>query len=322
MKAGIYGLFVFAAFLIGCATQTPPVQQVEGPQSIEAQKKAQAEVVGQVPVKPTLKHKIAVGRMSNESGYGRSLLRDKNDDPLGKQVVDMMVKALVESGSYIVVERPDIALLKDEADLSGKKLDLVGVDALVIGSVTELGRKVVGKTGFLSDSKKQIAFAKLDVRLVDASTGFILTSVSGAGEASTETASVVGFGSQASYDVTLNDTAIREAVSDVVSRMSTELLKRRWQTSVLQAKDDQVFISGGKQQGVLAGMVFDVLTRGERVKSQQTGFFVTLPGKAVAQIKVTSNFGETIMDEGSVATIVSGKIDGIALADLVVVAKE
>lgn len=322
MKAGICGFCVFAAFLLGCATQTPSVQQIEGPQSIEAQKKAQAEVVGQVPVKPTLKHKIAVGRMSNESGYGRSLLRDKNNDPLGKQVVDMMVKALVESGSYIVVERPDIELLKNEADLSGKKLDLVGVDALVIGSVTELGRKVVGKTGFLSDSKKQIAFAKLDVRLVDATTGFILTSVSGAGEASTETASVVGFGSQASYDGTLNDTAIREAVSDVVSKMSTVLLKRQWQTSVLQAKDDQVFISGGKQQGVLPGLIFEVRTRGERVKSPQTGFFVTLPGKAVAQIKVTSNFGETIMDEGSVATIVSGKIDGIGLADLIVVAKE
>jgi Curli production assembly/transport component CsgG len=233
-----------------------------------------------------------------------------------------MVKALAESGSYIVLERPDIELMKNEADLSGKKLDLVGVDALVVGSVTELGRKVVGKTGFLSDSKKQVAFAKLDVRLVDASTGYILTSVSGAGEASTETASVVGFGSQASYDGTLTDAAMREAVSDVVSRMSTQLLNRRWQTSVLQVQDDQIFISGGKQQGVLAGMVFDVLTRGERVKSPQTGFFVTLPGKTIAQIKVTSNFGDTIMDEGSVATIVSGKIDGIALADLVVVAKE
>jgi curli biogenesis system outer membrane secretion channel CsgG len=283
---------------------------------------AKAGIVSQAPAKPTLKHKIAVGRISNESGYGRSLIRDKHDDPLGKQVVDMIVKALVESGSYIVVERPDIELLKDEADLSGQKLDLVGVDALVIGSVTELGRKVVGKTGFLSDSKKQIAFAKLDIRLVDAETGFILTSVSGAGEASTETASVVGFGSQASYDGTLNDTAIRQAVSDVVSRMSAELLRRRWQTSILQTKDDHIFISGGKQQGILPGMIFEVQTRGERVKSRQTGFFVTLPGKTIALIKVISNFGETITDEGSIATIVSGKIEGIAPDEMIVVAKE
>jgi len=322
MKGILVPPIVFVVFLAGCASQAAPVNQVEAPHSLEAQRKAQAAVANQVPSKPSLKRKIAVGRMSNESGYGHSLIRDKNDDPVGKQVVDMMAKALVESDAFIVLERPDVGLLKDEADLTGKKLDLIGVDVLVVGSVTELGRKVVGKTGFLSDSKKQIAFAKLDVRLVDASTGQVLSSFSGAGEASNESSSVAGFGSQASYDGTLTDNAIRHAVSQVVEGLSNELLKRRWQTSILQAKGDQVYISGGKRQGVLPDMLFEVQSRGERIKSAQTGAYITLPGKPVAEIRITENFGETAMEEGSVATIVSGRIDGLDLSNLIVVDKE
>lgn len=322
MKIAFCSMIVFAALSVGCATGAPAVQTLEGPQTIEAQKKAQASMAGKTPEKPILKRKIAVGRVSNESGYGRSLLRDTRDDPIGKQVSDMLAKGLVESDSFMVIERPDIEILKNESDLSGRKLDLVGVDALVIGSVTELGRKVEGKTGFLSDSKKQTAFAKIDLRVVDSSSGLILASVAGAGEASTETSSVAGFGSQAAYDGTLTDAAIRQAVSEVVNRLSAELLNRPWRSSILQTKGDQVFISGGRHQGVVRGMTFEVQTIGERVKSAQTGFFVTLPGKTVGKIRVTSNFGETVAEEGSAATLVSGSLDGYAPGDLTVVFKE
>lgn len=311
-----------AAALAGCATQAPPPKQVESPQSLEAQRQAQQAVIAQMPSKPTLKRKIALGRVTNESTYGRSLLRDRNDDPLGKQVTDMLSKSLTESGAFIVLERPDIGRLKDEAALTGAKLELVGVDALVIGSVTEFGRKVVGETGFLSDSKKQIAFAKLDVRLVDSTTGQAFKAVSGAGQASTETASVAGFGSQASYDGTLGDTAIRNAVSEIVSKMSSELLSRPWQTAILQRQGDKVFIGGGKAQGVRPGMTFAIQTRGERMKSPQTGFMITLPGEEIAQLRVDSTFGDSEVNEGAIGKIISGRIDGRKLEDLIVVAKD
>jgi curli biogenesis system outer membrane secretion channel CsgG len=310
------------AALAGCATQSPPSRQVEAPQSLEAQRAAQAQLAAQAPAKPMLKRKIALGRVTNESVYGHSLLRDRNDDPLGKQVTDMLSKALTESGAFIVLERPDIGRIKDEAALTGAKLELVGVDALVVGSVTEFGRKVVGETGFLSDSKKQIAFAKMDVRLVDSTTGQVFKAVSGSGEASTQTASVAGFGSQASYDGTLGDTALRNAVSEIVNKMSNELLSRPWQTSILQRQGDRIFISGGKSQGLKPGMTLAVETRGERVKSPQTGFTVTLPGQEVAKIKVESSFGDNETNEGSVATLVSGKLDGYKIETLTVVSKE
>ena len=307
------------AFVIGgCATQTPPVQQVEAPQSIAAQQAAQQAVLAATPAQPTLKRKIALGRITNETNYGQSLLRDRHDDPLGKQVTDLLSKALTESGAYLVFERPDISRLEAESRLTGQELNVIGVDALVIGSLTEFGRKTVGETGFLSSSKRQVAFAKVDLRVVDTATSQVLFATSGAGEASTETASVMGFGSRAGYDGTLNDAAIRQAVSEAVNRLSFQMQGRPWQTYIPRADGERLFLGGGRSQGILPGMVFEVHTRGEVIKSPQTGADVTLPGVQVASIRVDANFGDTELNEGSVASIVSGSIARYELGSLVV----
>lgn len=322
MRAHTIVPLTLVAMLAGCATQTAPIQQIESHQSLAAQKNAQAATINAAPATPTLKRKIALGRISNETNYGRSLLRDSKGDPLGKQVTDMLSKALAESGRFIVLERPDLERIKDEAKLTGQSTNIVGADALIVGSLTEFGRKVVGETGFLSATKRQVAFAKVDVRLVDSNTAQVFFSTSGAGESSTETASVAGFGSQASYDGTLNDSAIRQAVSEVVSRLSAELLNRPWRTYLLSIDGQRAFIAGGKSQGLKPGMTFLVQTAGEKIKSPQTGFDVTLPGRTIAEVRVESLFGETEASEGSVVAIIAGDWNGKRAQDLVIVAKE
>ena len=313
---GLGGLF--ATFLAGCAIQASPITQVEAPQTAAAQKAAQQAVQAAAPSAPTLKRKIALGRITNETSYGQSLLRDRNDDPLGKQVTDLMSKALTASGAYLVFERPDIGRLQAEGRLTGTRLNLIGVDALIIGSLTEFGRKTVGATGFVSSSKRQVAFAKVDLRVVDVNTGHVFFAASGAGEASTETASTFGFGSQASYDGTLNDAAIRQAVSEVVNRLSVEMSARPWQTSILKLEANQVYLGGGKSQGVRPGMQFAVYAQGEQVKSAQTGALLTLPGRRVAVLRVDALFGEGELNEGSVASVLSGSLAGLGVEQLVV----
>jgi curli biogenesis system outer membrane secretion channel CsgG len=310
------------ALLSGCATQASHIEMKEANHSAAAQKQAQQVVASATPVRPVLKRKIAIGRISNETSYGKSLLRDNAGDPVGKQVSDMLSKALTESGAYVVLERTDIAKIQEENNLTGTKQKLVGVDALILGSLTEFGRKTVGQTGFVSASKKQVAFAKIDVRLVDVSTGQSFFAASGAGESSTETASTFGFGSQAGYDGTLNDSSIRQAISEVVNRLTNELSSRPWQTSIIGMDQGRYFISGGKTQGLRPGMVFSVQTLGQKVKSPQTGFDIVLPGKEVAQIRIESLFGDTEMSEGAVASVVGGSLQGFAIEQLTVRAKE
>ena len=306
------------ALLQGCAVQTPHVAQKEAAPSLVAQKAAQQATVAQAPAVPTLKRKIALGRITNETNYGRSLLRDQHGDPLGKQVTDLLSKALTESGAYLVFERPDITRLQAESKLTDTKLNLVGVDVLIIGSLTEFGRKTVGETGFASSSKRQVAFAKVDLRVVDTNTSHVIFATSGAGEASTETASTFGFGSQAAYDGTLNDAAIRQAVSEAVNRLSGEMNARPWQTFILKADGTQVFIGGGKAQGIKPGMIFSVQTQGERIKSPQTGADITLPGRSIARLRVDAQFGDSELNEGSVTSVISGSLSGFKPEQMIV----
>ena len=227
--------FLGVLLLTGCAVQSPPIPMKESMNGLQGQAAAQRMIAHTVPTTPVLKRKIALGRISNETNYGHSLLRDQAGDPLGKQTTDLLSKELTQSNAFLVFERPDIGRLQAESTLTATRLNLIGVDTLVIGSLTEFGRKTIGQSGFVSTSKRQVAFAKIDLRLVDLKTGLVFFSVSGAGEASTETASTFGFGSQASYDSTLNDAAIRQAVADAVSRLTSELAARPWETVILSA---------------------------------------------------------------------------------------
>lgn len=316
-KLAVMGL---ALVLGACATQTPAPKKVEAKYSESEMRAAQqAAMTAKNEETLNLKRKVAIARMSNETTYGRSLLRDSHNDVVGKQLTDMLSNALTESGNFIVLERPDLGRLKDEAKLVGAELNLVGVDALIIGSLTEFGRKTVGERGFLSSTKRQVAYAKVEFRLVDTNTGQVFHTASGSGEASIEKGSIAGFGSTASYDATLNDKAIKQAISDAVHSFSQSLLNRQWYTYFLSKEGDQYFISGGKSQGIKPGMIFAVETQGKTVVSKQTGFPIQLPGHKVATIKVDAIFGDNPANEGAIAHVETGSLNSHKLESLRIV---
>ena len=304
-----------ALLLSACATPSQRPEAVESP--VPQSTQVAAQQARQAPAAPRYKRKVAIGRFSNETNYGRSLLNDAELDRIGKQASDMLSSRLVKSGQFLVLERPDLTKVQREQALGGTA-GLVGADTLIVGSVTEFGRSVGGKTGFLSSTKEQVAKAKVDVRLVAVKTGLAYFSATGAGEAATETGEVAGFGSRSEYDATLNDRAIAAAISDVINGLVSKLGERPWRTDILEVKGAQAFISGGRSQGLKAGDELAVLEFGETVKSAQSGFDVTLPPKPVATLRVVSTFGDTETSEGSVCELTSGAIDRAALPRLFV----
>lgn len=305
MTTRALSLLLPALLLAGCATVSVPPAPQESPVPKAQQQKAQERA--QRPEEKRYKIKIAVGRFTNESNYGRSLMTDAELDRIGKQASDMLTSRLVQSGQFVVLERTDLNKVLREQEVAGDAR-LVGSDTLIIGSVTEFGRSVGGKVGFLSSTKVQTAKAKVDIRLVDVKTSHAYFSAIGAGEASTESGEIAGFGSRADYDATLNDRAIAAAISDVIDRLVSRLQDRKWKTDILDAKGGQVFITGGKRQGVQPGDVLDVMEAGDTVKSKQTGFDVTLPPRKVATLRVVSLFGETETDEGAVCEVIGGAL--------------
>ncbi|WAC61349.1 CsgG/HfaB family protein [Brevundimonas sp. SL130] len=269
--------------------------------------------------RPGLKRRVAVGRFSNSTSYGRLLLSPGQPDPIASQAGDMLVNALVGSGHFYVFERSDLEALNSERVISSAEAArLVGVDTLLMGSVTQLGRRNEGKQGFLNSQRRQAVNATVEIRLVDVRTGQVFFTASGAGEATTETGEVAGFGTRAGYDSTLNDQAIAAAIADTMTNVINQLQQRAWFTDILRVSGETVFISGGSSQGLRVGDRFSVETPGEVVTSSQSGLPITLPGSKVAEIELTGFFGATPDSEGATARIVQGALPA-AVAGLKVV---
>jgi curli biogenesis system outer membrane secretion channel CsgG len=257
-----------------------------------------------------LKRKVAVARFSNETRYGLTLLTNADNDPIGKQASDMLYSRLVASDKFLVFERPDLEKIRREQRLTGGE-NLVGVETLIVGAVTEFGRVNQGKVGFFSATKNQIAKAKVEARLVDVKTGQAFFSATGSGEANSESGSIAGFGSRADYDESLNDKAIGAAISDLMNSIVTKLQERPWRTDILKVDGKAVYISGGARQGLKPGDKLTVMRAGEQVKSLQTGFLITLPPTRTGLLRVLSLFGDSEANEGSVCEILEGTLSDL-----------
>jgi len=319
MKLKMLPLAISAVLMAGCASQSPTPSPAKPAVNEPAQAAAQQQMQNQAPEAVTLKRKIAVGRLTNETNYGRSLLRGADEGKFDKKIADMFSQAIVNTNNFLIFERQDLGLLKNETQLQNKPDEMVGVDTLVIGSLTEFGRATTGERGFLSSSAKQEATATVDIRLVDVSTGQVVASVTGTGSSSTEQSRTMGFGSVSGYDGSLNDKAIGAAVNAAVAKMAKLLLDNPWSADVLAVENGQVFISGGEAQGVKKGQTFAVMTKGKKVKSSTTGSTITLPGKQVAVLEIADTFGRTELDQGAFGVLTEGSIDGYEVSELEVV---
>jgi len=240
-----------------------------------------------------IKRKVAIGRFSNETQYAKGIFYDKENDPMGKQALDILSSKLAASDKFLLLERSDIATLLEEAKKSDNGLATIGADYMIIGSITEFGRKNIGKEGVFTNTKTQIVEAAVAIRLVDVSTGLIIYSDEGKGSAELTTKTTMGVGGKADYDATLSDKAISEAIGQLVENIINKCTDKPWRTFFLSYDSDAQLIAGGASQGIKAGDTFAVKTKGKRVKNPQTGVMLELPGKQIGTVTVSATGGDT-----------------------------
>ena len=240
-----------------------------------------------------LKRKVAIGRFSNETQYAKGIFYDKENDPMGKQALDILSAKLAASGKFLLLERSDLASLLEECQKGQSAASTIGADYMIIGSITEYGRKDTGKSGVFSSQKTQTVEAAVSVRLVDVSTGLIIYSDEAKGSAELTTKTSFGVGGKAGFDATLSDKAISEAIGQLVENIINKCTNNSWKTYFLSYDADAILIAGGKSQGIKEGMTFSIMTKGKQVKNPQTGIVITLPGKNVGSVKVIMSGGDT-----------------------------
>ena len=221
-KTGICIKFIFILagicfIFIGCATETHQTLQTE---SVKTYKTSYSGP----------KNKLVVGKFANRSTYMNGIFSD-GKDRLGSQAKLILKTHLTQTNRFITVDRSNLSELTKESQFSGKKQKITGASFVVTGEVTEFGRKVVGDQqlfGILGHGKKQVAYTKVSINIVDVQTSQIVYATQGAGEYALSNREVLGFGGTASYDASLTDKVLNLAIMDAVNKLVEGMERGEW----------------------------------------------------------------------------------------------
>jgi len=213
-KLQFFIFFGASLFLSSCASESSRSVEIKQTRANESSVRYSG------PKKP-----IIVGRFSNESTYMRGMFSD-DTDRLGQQAKTILKGHLQRSGRFSVMDRSIMEKLAKEAGYSKNSQKIKGAKFAISGDVTEFGRKDTGDKqlfGIMGSGKKQIAYSKVTLNIVNVQTTEVVYSASGAGEYALSNREVLGFGGTSGYDSTLNgkvlDLAVREAVDELVNGM-------------------------------------------------------------------------------------------------------
>jgi curli biogenesis system outer membrane secretion channel CsgG len=299
----IFGISVVVLFLCtSCATiKKPEVDQLPSTQP------KVSKILQEEAPQRFLKRKVAIARFTNETKQGQVFFLEnfnKEGDRMGKQAVDILSTRLAATDKFVLIERADIEKIERELKMGGLSGLNVQADYLIVGSISEFGRKETGEVGIFSRTKRQTAYAKV----IDIYTGQVIYSEEGSGEAFSEAGTVLGVGGRAGYDSTLNDKAISAAISKLTNNLVENLLEKPWRSFVLAYQDGNYIIAGGRSQGIREGDLFGVYRKGNRVLNPQTNMYIELPGTLLGTIKVQNLVGKDPSNEICMCSVQNGTI--------------
>jgi curli biogenesis system outer membrane secretion channel CsgG len=264
----------------------------------------------QAPAAAPAKHRVAV--MNFDYGTVQSSVNSifGADQDIGKGISAMLIEKLVKDGQYSVIERAALDKLLTEQNFSNsdranptsaaKIGQLLGVDTIIIGSITQFGRDDkhtnIGGGGFGSKyglggigTKNSKAIVAVSARMVNVNTGEIISAVTGNGESSRGGTSLIGAGGGgggggggaldmggSNFGNTILGEATHKAVDDMGAQLDASAakvptVKLEVSGLVADVSGSTLIINVGKKAGLHVGDVIDVSRPVRVVKDPSTG---------------------------------------------------
>ena len=263
------------------------------------------------------------------------------DIDIGKGIADLLVKNLVQDGTYSVIERKALDKILAEQNFSNsdranptsaaKLGKLLGVDAIIVGSITQFGNETkntkiggggggfggFGVGGFgHKDSKANV---QLDARLVDIDTAEILGVAEGKGESKRSSTSLLGGGGNwhgfggGAVDFGSSDfqnTIIGEAVKAATDQMTAGVIGSASKLQVRTVKVEglvaavdgsQIVLNVGTKTGIKAGDHMSIERVTKEIKDPATGAVLRRMTSKLGELEVTD-----VDDISAVCRVVSG----------------
>jgi curli biogenesis system outer membrane secretion channel CsgG len=209
---------IVGVFITGCAIESHSTINTE---------KAEVSVTRSAFNKQV---QMAVGQFANRSSYHNGIFSD-GVDKLGSQAETILITFLHQAGGYMILDRNNMKAIERESNFSKTTQNITGARYVITGDIVEFGRKTIGDHqlwGILGHGKKQVAYANVNLNIVDVQTSAVVYSSTGAGEYVLSSRDVLGFGSNAGYDSTLNGKVLSLAIREAVNNMTRDIDKGLW----------------------------------------------------------------------------------------------
>ncbi len=267
---------------------------------------------------------------------------------VGKGISDMLVEQLVNGGVYSVIERKAIDKVlaeqnfsnsdRADANTAAKIGRLLGVDAIITGSITKFGRDdkkqnigggafggITGRFGLggvgLRESK---AVVSISARLVSVNTGEILAAATGDGQSKRSGKSLLGAGGSSggagggNYDMmssNFGDTILGEATKQAVESVAKQLDgdAGKLPTTVVKINGLVADVSGnslilnvGSKAGVQVGDHYGVYRKVRDIRDPATKKVIRSVVDKVGDVTITE-----VEDSSSTATFTGSSVPKI-----------
>ena len=257
----------------GCASMPPGGGgQAQQPQMAQAQPAGQPAVPARQVTHKGPKLRVGIVDFVNKSSYGAGRL--------GTSASDILTTELFKTGAFIMIERDRLKQVLGEqalgqtgvvsAETAAQAGKVLGLNALVTGSISQFGVSTGGADYGVYKQKVQTAKCTVDVRVVDASTGQLLFADSGKGEFERKAQEVLGLGTRAGYDETLGQEALRSAITKFMDNLVQKLQSVEWAGAVAMVSGTDVYINAGRDVGLNPGDILMVQTLGQEIVDPQT----------------------------------------------------
>ena len=273
------------------------------------------ELMGLAPIKGP-KKLIGVGTFDNKSNYYGTWV-------LGDGMAEMLTTALVKTGRFIVVERPQLGNVIGEQDLAAsgrttaeggaKTGGIYRAQIIVSGAITEFSHTTeesgigIVTQEFGAGVKVAKAHVAVNIRMYDTTTSEVIYServdskVQRSSIAAAYTGSDFAIGGSQFKETPLGE-ATHEVIEKAVFIIANKMNSITWKGTVVMVKPEQnqVYINCGKNCAVKPGYKFTVYSKGLAIVDPETGITLGVEeteAGTISVVKVQDRYSVCTMDE-------------------------
>ena len=289
-------------------SETPPIRK-PSPQPPTVLKESELKTAS-----PSLRPYSPSGLPFFQAGFKRkvSILEFENkttykEERIGDAVSKRLSDKLEATQRVVIVDRTVVSeMLEREGFNSGNPFDLpalkaahlsLGIQAFVMGTVTDVS-VLSSKAGETSDEEVSYATAKLEIRLIDSSTGNLLRTFIGRSPI---------FGTKETGEDSRGKAvmkAIDLGLEDVLEGFFRQLDLLEWTTTIANIEGENLYLNAGRLSGLRIGDTLEVFEPGKEIIHASTKVSLGwTTGRPRGDIKVSELFGV----DAAIAKVIQGQ---------------